>query len=222
MSPASLRLPSSQHPDSTRIAAYAAAITLNLVALMFALRPAVPQFLGAVHHAVPTTISLFEKPKPLPPPPPIHLERLPPKAPPTPHHVVVVPPAPPVVVPTEEGRAPAPPVVTAPTIQAPPETAAPAPVATGLVSLAYRAAPLHFPPQALRQHIQGKVLLRVLVDEQGKPLQVEVAHSSGYQLLDRSARDQVLASWLFQPAMAQGKPVKAWAQVPVQFDLQDL
>jgi len=48
-----------------------------------------------------------------------------------------------------------------------------------------------------------------------------VEHGSGYGLLDRSAREQVLASWRFQPAMVGGKPVRAWARVPVSFDLRE-
>ena len=44
---------------------------------------------------------------------------------------------------------------------------------------------------------------------------------SGYALLDRSARDQVLAGWRFQPAMVAGQAVRAWARVPVNFDLRD-
>jgi periplasmic protein TonB len=69
--------------------------------------------------------------------------------------------------------------------------------------------------------MHGTVLLRVLVDETGKPLDVVVEHGSGYGLLDRSAREQVLAGWRFQPAMVNGKPVRAWARVPVSFDLHE-
>lgn len=68
--------------------------------------------------------------------------------------------------------------------------------------------------------MQGTVLLRVLVDENGKPLQVEVENSSGYALLDHSAREQVLASWRFRPARVDGRAVRAWARVPVSFALQ--
>ena len=68
--------------------------------------------------------------------------------------------------------------------------------------------------------MHGTVLLRVLVDEQGKPIDVEIERSSGYTLLDRSARSQVLGGWAFQPAMVDGKPVRAWARVPVNFDLR--
>jgi protein TonB len=51
---------------------------------------------------------------------------------------------------------------------------------------------------------------------------VLIDHSSGYALLDRSAREQVLASWRFQPAVVQGQHVRAWARVPVRFALRDL
>jgi protein TonB len=125
---------------------------------------------------------------------------------------------PPVVAPTTEGRIAAPvvPPATLPSTGTPTTTTA-APVEA---TLAYRSAPLRYPHTALRQHLQGTVLLRVLVDETGKPIDVQIAHSSGYTLLDHSAREQVLAGWRFTPAMANGHPVQAWAQVPVSFALR--
>jgi protein TonB len=74
----------------------------------------------------------------------------------------------------------------------------------------------------MRMHMQGTVLLRVLVDESGKPVDVVVDQSSGYAMLDKSAREQVLSSWQFQPAVVNGHAVKAWARVPVSFILQDM
>ena len=53
-------------------------------------------------------------------------------------------------------------------------------------------------------------------------MQVVIEKSSGYELLDKSARDQVLANWRFQPATSQGRTVSAWARVPVSFDLRQL
>jgi protein TonB len=91
-----------------------------------------------------------------------------------------------------------------------------------VTSLAYRASPLRFPAQAIRAHMEGTVLLLVLVDEHGKPVQVKVEQSSGYPLLDKSAREQVLSAWQFQPAVIDGHAVKAWARVPVSFALQQL
>jgi protein TonB len=70
--------------------------------------------------------------------------------------------------------------------------------------------------------MQGTVTLRVLVDETGKPLDVVIESSSGHELLDRAARDQVLARWRFQPAQANGHTVQAWARIPVTFDLRSI
>lgn len=206
------------HPDMVRVAALSAAITLNLAALVFALRPLAPQIAEVLKSPPPTIMDVIAQPPP-PPPPPIVLKPLPKAVPVTaPVHIPVVqhesPPVintPPTTEPTHN------PVPATPPVVAPPPTIAP-----GVVSLAYRSSPLHFPTQALRQHMQGTVLLRVLVDESGKPVEVIVDHSSGYPLLDKSAREQVMESWQFQPAVIDGRNVKAWAQVPVTFVLQDM
>jgi protein TonB len=81
------------------------------------------------------------------------------------------------------------------------------------------ATPPAYPIQALRADIQGTVLLKVLVDAGGRPMQVVVARSSGSRLLDDAARAHVLAAWRFHPAIRDGHAVAAWALVPVQFNL---
>ena len=206
-------------PDRARIAALSAAIALNLAVIMIATRPLAPAQLSMARQLAPAQLVRFiDPPARPPPPPPVELKplRKPQTVPRThlqPRPVV----AQPVVMPGTDGDLAAPPVTT-PT-QTPPGTgAATAPPIEA--SLAYRSAPLQFPVQALRQHMQGTVLLRVLVDETGKPLDVQVEHGSGYALLDRSARDQVLASWRFHPAVVNGQAVRAWARVPVSFALQ--
>ncbi|WP_027485318.1 energy transducer TonB [Rhodanobacter sp. OR87] len=128
---------------------------------------------------------------------------------PTIHFVEPTPPLPP------------PPPVATPTLLPSATTPGPALTAPVEASLAYRSAPLRFPTRALQQRMQGTVLLRVLVDETGKPVQVSVEHGSGYLLLDHSAVEQVLAGWQFQPAMVNGRAVRAWARVPVTFDLRE-
>lgn len=67
---------------------------------------------------------------------------------------------------------------------------------------------------------QGTVVLRVLVKADGTAGAVEVKNSSGYPLLDESARSTV-QSWHFKPATADGKPVAEWYQVTIPFTLQD-
>jgi protein TonB len=100
----------------------------------------------------------------------------------------------------------------------------PGPVETGPVtvgSLSYvRAPPPTYPRAEIRNGIGGTVLLRVLVDVDGRPLEVVVLDSSGNRNLDRAARDNVLKNWLFQPAMRDGQPVQAYGKVPVVFSMQ--
>ena len=93
------------------------------------------------------------------------------------------------------------------------------PVTVG--SLSYvRAPPPTYPRAEIRNGIGGTVLLRVLVDVDGRPLEVVVLDSSGNRNLDRAARENVLKNWLFQPAMRDGQPVQAYGKVPVVFSMQ--
>ena len=217
MSSASLAVAARPHPEAARVVALSAAIALNLAALLILTRPLAPQALALVHKLVPVPQVIFIKPPPkVPPPPAIDLKPLP-HPPAVPVHVQPHPDVAPPATPGIEGTQPMPPTPPSATPNEGVDTTAPVEA-----TLAYRSAPLQFPVQAMRRHMQGTVLLRVLVDESGQPLQVEVEHGSGYALLDRSAREQVLAHWRFQPAMANGHAVRAWARVPVSFVLHDL
>lgn len=92
--------------------------------------------------------------------------------------------------------------------------------ATSSATIAYETAtPPDYPIAAARAGIAGTVLLKVLVDTQGKPVEVAVAQSSGSRLLDDAARRHVLAAWRFHPALRAGRAIEAWALVPVRFSL---
>lgn len=102
------------------------------------------------------------------------------------------------------------------------------PTGSGLASgdnnatIAYETAtPPAYPISALREGIEGTVLLRVLVDEHGKPIKVLVIKSSGSHELDNVARNHVLVAWRFHPAQRDGQAVRAWAQMPVKFSLSN-
>ena len=211
-----------RRPDPTRIAALSAAIALNLAVILIATRPIMPAQLAAIHTLAPAQqIHFIDPPAKVTPPPAIELKPLKqPKALPQAQKQPIPLTTPPVVTPSIDGQVAVPPA-TMPTLR--PTGIGTAPTASAPVeaSLAYRSAPLQFPVQAMRQHMQGTVLLRVLVDESGKPVDVQVEHGSGYALLDRSAREQVLAGWRFQPALVNGQAVRAWARVPVSFALQE-
>lgn len=208
------------HPDTVRIVAMSAAIALNAAALLAALRPIAATL--SVAEPSPPALRLVEhpaEPKAIPPPP-ILLKPLP--ARPVPTKPVVKPtpeslPRPAAEVPVDEGTAP----LTSPVrVEATPSAELAAPVEA---TLAYVAAPPPaYPRMAIAAHMEGTVTLRVLVDEAGKPVEVVVEGSSGHAVLDKAARDQVLAHWRFQPATAGGKPVRAWARIPVSFDLRKI
>ncbi|HEY5970560.1 MAG TPA: TonB family protein [Pseudoxanthomonas sp.] len=98
------------------------------------------------------------------------------------------------------------------------------PVVTGPISvssLGYAdATPPPYPRDAARTGAQGTVLLKVLVDTDGTPLEVAIHESSGNRSLDRGAREHVLKHWRFQPAMHDGHAVQAYGLVPIVFSMQ--
>lgn len=67
---------------------------------------------------------------------------------------------------------------------------------------------------------QGTVVLRVLVRADGSAGAVEIRTSSGFALLDQSARSAV-QTWRFNPATQDGKPVDEWFLIPIPFKLQN-
>lgn len=220
MSSASLAVAHRPHLDPARIASISAAIAINLSVLLIATQPITPTQVAAIRRLTPVQLIRLIKPPPdLPPPAPIELKPMlhPPVLPRV--HQVPRPVAAPIRVTTEEGAVTAPPAAAPSLLPGSDSTGSAEPVAAVEASLAYRLAPLQFPIQALRQRMHGTVLLRVLVDETGAPRQVTVEHGSGYALLDRSAQQQVLAGWRFQPAMVNGHAVRAWARIPVNFRL---
>lgn len=77
-----------------------------------------------------------------------------------------------------------------------------------------------YPPQCLRMEIEGRVVIRALVGEDGRPQDVAVLKSSGNAALDQSAIDAV-KRWRFAAARRDGVPVRAWVKVPVDFKLID-
>ena len=67
---------------------------------------------------------------------------------------------------------------------------------------------------------EGVVRLKVLVDEQGRPQDIEVARSSGYPRLDQQAV-QAMKKARFQPHLEDGQARKVWVTAPLTFNLED-
>ena len=78
-----------------------------------------------------------------------------------------------------------------------------------------------YPSRSRQRAEQGTVTLHVLVAIDGSVERIEVAESSGFEDLDRSALDTVRKRWRFVPAKrGDGHPVKSWVLVPIRFALR--
>ncbi|HXE56497.1 MAG TPA: energy transducer TonB [Gemmatimonadales bacterium] len=102
-------------------------------------------------------------------------------------------------------------------VKVPPATAADP--ATNSPPVALNAdSPVEYPPALFEQGIEGKVVLRLFVDERGTvvPDSTRVAESSGYPALD-SAALQAAPRLRFAPALRDGAPTAATFLQPVHF-----
>ena len=75
-----------------------------------------------------------------------------------------------------------------------------------------------YPPMSKRMGEQGKVVLRILVGENGKPDQVQVQTSSGFTRLDEAGRQAGLRA-VFKPHMEDGRAVSVYVILPLNFQL---
>lgn len=76
-----------------------------------------------------------------------------------------------------------------------------------------------YPPLSRKLGEQGQVLLHVFVAADGHAGKVDIRDSSGFERLDRAARDAV-QRWRFTPARQGDKTVAAWVLVPISFSLR--
>lgn len=77
-----------------------------------------------------------------------------------------------------------------------------------------------YPPLSRRMREEGTVRLNVLVNPDGSVARLELAQSSGFPRLDRSALETVQSHWKFEPARQGSNPVAAWVVVPIKFSLR--
>jgi len=208
----------------------AAAVVIHAAAAVLVFRMTAPP---PVDPAKPIMVSLVEAPKPPEPvieppkPRPVVKRPVPQKRP------VRVPDLEPVVQPTpvepliaSAATSPsavrevpaAPPAPPAPAPDTP--TPKPAPVVEPRFDAAYLNNPAPaYPAVSRRLGEQGRVLLRVHVDQQGSPITVTLRTSSGHERLDNIALETV-RRWKFVPARRGEEAVSAWVIVPIVFNLR--
>jgi len=78
--------------------------------------------------------------------------------------------------------------------------------------------PPEYPMIARKRNYQGNVVLEVLINKQGKVIDLRVFSSSGYSILDKTAIASV-KKWLFEPGMRGNDKIEMWVRVPIRFKL---
>ncbi len=115
--------------------------------------------------------------------------------------------------------APSPPASTPAPAAAPVPPPAPAPREIPASAVRYRLPPQPQMPRASqRLNEQGRVVVRVLIDTQGRPAQMTVEQSSGFDRLDREALRAISQSQFF-PYQENGRALAAWVRIPIVFKL---
>jgi protein TonB len=76
--------------------------------------------------------------------------------------------------------------------------------------------PPAYPRMLLRRGVEGEVLVRAQVQDDGHCSQVLLKESSGYRLFDEAALSAV-RDWRFIPARKGTQTVVAWVDVPIAF-----
>ncbi len=120
-------------------------------------------------------------------------------------------------VPPAEPTIPAPPVPPAPP---PPPAIPPVPPVAPAPPLSSQASdpmpPPPYPEQALKQGLDGMVMLLIAVGADGKPTAVQVEHSEPAGVFDAAAVNAA-KQWTFMPERKHGKPVAGRVRVPITF-----
>lgn len=76
-----------------------------------------------------------------------------------------------------------------------------------------------YPEEAARLGEEGEVVLLVHIAPDGSAGAVDVEQSSGYEILDRRAREAV-SQWRFRPAVQDGLPIASVMEVDLYFDIR--
>jgi len=185
----------------------------------------VEQVRQALVEAAPLFVDLIAPPAPPPPPEA-------PRPPPPPR--VIKPPAPliaaapattgaplfvePPPEPVAPPEPPPPQIVAAPPPAAAPLPAPPKEIPASAIQYLEPPAPV-YPRLSRRLGESGLVVVRVFVDVDGQPRQVQVLQSSGHARLDEAAVEGVRKA-RFRPCTENGQPVAGWARIPIPFELE--
>lgn len=153
-----------------------------------------------------------EPPKVEQPPPPKVVKRPPPAYVPPPKVMAAEPPPAAIAAISETPPPPAPPVPV-------PMTAEPPAKIVAKLDTTQRCPPPQYPAASRRAEESGAVVLKFLIDTDGKVLDSQIDTSSGFPRLDDAART-ALAACQFKPGTVDGIPERSWARIRYVWKLQ--
>jgi protein TonB len=78
---------------------------------------------------------------------------------------------------------------------------------------------VEYPDLARRSGVEGRVIVKVLVDKTGEIIKRKIEYSDS-QLLDQAALDAINKYGRFTPAIQNKEPVACWLSVPITFKLR--
>lgn len=76
---------------------------------------------------------------------------------------------------------------------------------------------IRYPKLARDNAIEGRVVVKFLLDTNGKATRLEIVESANPLLSD--AAIEALRNLTFTPAYQKGKPVRVWMSIPITFTL---
>lgn len=76
-----------------------------------------------------------------------------------------------------------------------------------------------YPPMAMRRNIEGRVIVTALVSENGKVIDAKVLRGDDRKVGFEEAALRAVRSTSFRPAVKDGKRVRVWIPIPIDFKM---
>lgn len=76
-----------------------------------------------------------------------------------------------------------------------------------------------YPDKARRRHLEGRVVIAVVVERDGSIQHTAVIETSGHGILDDAAMDWLKKGYYESPAKLDGQPVRVLSYFPIRFRL---
>ena len=77
-----------------------------------------------------------------------------------------------------------------------------------------------YPEEAITKGIEGVVILKILIDREGKVAMVKILNNGGFHQFGRAA-SRVVKRWRFEAAKIMNMPVAVWCIQNIRFELKN-